>query len=376
MQDVAARAGVHQTTVSLALRNHPRIPAATRKRVQAVARELGYRPNPMVSALIATRHRRNAVRQAVIAYVTADPATQGRQTGTYMDLFTGARERAEELGYGLEHFWLGDPKLTRARFNQITATRNIHGLLLGPLTVQSRTLDVDWERFSVVAYGYGIAEPHVHRVYPDFYHAMLEAMRRCRAAGYTRVGTALEIKTDVKADHLWLAAYLAEQHLHEDDARIPPLLLQRWEPEAYAQWHRRHRPQVVIGLDAMHTRIREWQRGLVRQTLRPSKFVMLNVTQKRLTENVTGVVIDRRRVGVACIDQIVGMINRNEKGVPQKALHLLVENGWVEGADFSPGGGGASSDASLRASSDASPGASSGASSRTSPGASSGASSR
>lgn len=339
MQEVAARAGVHQTTVSLALRNHPRIPAATRERIQTLAHELGYRPNPMVSALIATRHRRNAARQAVIAYVTADPATtHGKQSGTYMDFFTGARERAEELGYGLEHFWLGDPKLTRARFNQITATRNIHGLLLGPLTVQSRTLDVDWERFSVVAYGYGIAEPHVHRVYPDFYHAMLEAMRRCRAAGYTRIGTVLEIKTDVKADHLWLAAYLAEQHLHEHDIHIPPLLLQRWDAKAFAAWHRRHRPQVIIGLDAMHNRIRELQQGLARQPAKPPKPVLLNVTEKRLeiTPGVTGVFVDRRRVGKACIDQIVGMINRNEKGVPKKALHLLVENGWVEGADFAP----------------------------------------
>jgi DNA-binding LacI/PurR family transcriptional regulator len=336
MRSVAKRAGVDTSTVSLALRNHPRIPASTCTRIQEIACELGYRPNPFLSALMATRQRRNKERRAVIGYVTADDEAHGGRNGVYWDLFTGARERAEELGYGLEHFWLGDPKLTRARFNQITDTRNIHGLLLGPPNVQSRTLDVAWERFSVVAYGYGIAEPHVHRVYPDFYHAMVEALRRCRAAGCKRVGTVLEMKTDVKADHLWLAAYLAEQHLVKGNARIPPLLLPRWDAGAFARWQRRHRPQVVVGLDSMLAGIRGWLQTPVGKETGTLKFVVLNATEAQIPAGVTGVLIDRKRVGAACIDQLVGMMHRNEKGVPQKAQHLFVENGWVDGNGFLP----------------------------------------
>ncbi|MDR2675953.1 MAG: LacI family transcriptional regulator [Opitutaceae bacterium] len=336
MQDVAARAGVHQTTVSLALRNQPRIPAATRERIQAAARELGYTPNPLVSALIATRQRRTRTRQAVIAYVSADDEAHGGRRGVYQDLFDGASDRAEELGYGLEHFWLGDPKLTRARFNQITFTRNIHGLILGPLFMQRPTLDVDWARFSVVAYGYGIAEPHVHRVYPDFYHGMVEALRRCRAAGYQRVGTVLEEKTDVKADHLWLSACLSEQHLHKGHARIPPLLLPRWDEHAFAGWRRRHRPQVIIGLNSMLYLIRDWTRTPAGRAAADMRLVMLNLTTAALPAGETGVLIDRGRVGAACVDQLVGMMHRNEKGVPEKALHLIVENGWVDGEGFLP----------------------------------------
>ena len=48
MKTVAAQAGVTQATVSMSLANNPRIPLATRERVQAIARELGYRPNPYV----------------------------------------------------------------------------------------------------------------------------------------------------------------------------------------------------------------------------------------------------------------------------------------------------------------------------------------
>ena len=57
-QDVALRAGVHRTAVSLALKKHPSIPAETRERIEAVAAEMGYVPDPMLSALAAYRGSR------------------------------------------------------------------------------------------------------------------------------------------------------------------------------------------------------------------------------------------------------------------------------------------------------------------------------
>ncbi len=332
MSDVAKKAGVHQTTVSLALRDHPRIPKATRLRIQETARQMGYRANPFVSAFVAWRNRRGQARQAVLGYITADAPQHGglHAVKTYSDLYEGARERAEELGYGLEHFWLGDPRLTRQRFNQITSTRYIHGLLVAPLTIQSMTLDVDWDRFSVVAYGYSMKEPQVHRVYPDFYHGMLEALRRCRAAGYQRVGLVLDENTDRKSDHLWLSAYLMEQRLNEDAAEIEPLLMRGWNEAAFAAWYARRRPQVVLGLNVILGAARKWARDSGPAHARKLRFVQLNITNPDAPDGMPGVLLDRRRVGAACVDQIVGMIHRNEKGVPTQAQHLLVESGWVD----------------------------------------------
>jgi LacI family transcriptional regulator len=55
LQDVADRAGVHRSTVALALRDHPRIPADTRELIRALAEKLGYRKNPLVAALMRSR---------------------------------------------------------------------------------------------------------------------------------------------------------------------------------------------------------------------------------------------------------------------------------------------------------------------------------
>ena len=40
LADIAAKAGVHVTTVSLALRNSPRLPVATRERIRKLAEQL------------------------------------------------------------------------------------------------------------------------------------------------------------------------------------------------------------------------------------------------------------------------------------------------------------------------------------------------
>src|SRR5512140_818827 len=52
LQEIARRAGVSRSTVSRVMRNDPRISPATAARVQAAARELNYRPNPLLSTLM------------------------------------------------------------------------------------------------------------------------------------------------------------------------------------------------------------------------------------------------------------------------------------------------------------------------------------
>ncbi len=54
-RDIARHLGVHVSKVSLALRRHSSIPADTRERVEKAARDLGYRQDPALTALMAFR---------------------------------------------------------------------------------------------------------------------------------------------------------------------------------------------------------------------------------------------------------------------------------------------------------------------------------
>src|SRR5215211_7651893 len=51
IRDVAAKLGLSAMTVSLALRDHPRISLETKQRIRAAMDKLGYRPNPVARAL-------------------------------------------------------------------------------------------------------------------------------------------------------------------------------------------------------------------------------------------------------------------------------------------------------------------------------------
>ena len=73
LNDIARELGFSKNTISLALRGSAQIPPATRERVRAAAERLGYRPNAVVSQLMAQlRSARTSRLQATLALVNAN----------------------------------------------------------------------------------------------------------------------------------------------------------------------------------------------------------------------------------------------------------------------------------------------------------------
>ena len=72
IRDVARAAGVGASTVSLALRNDPRLRPAMRDHVRKVASEIGYLPNATLASLMAqVRGGKNLPFQATLAFLNA-----------------------------------------------------------------------------------------------------------------------------------------------------------------------------------------------------------------------------------------------------------------------------------------------------------------
>ena len=115
------------------LRNDPRISFDLRKRVRTLADELGYQPNPLVSALMATRRRRGSGGAVdVIALVTN---YGGRKDWRAKDVcrweFQGIERRASELGFRIEIFALADYRGEMLKLQATLRARAIRGVLLG-----------------------------------------------------------------------------------------------------------------------------------------------------------------------------------------------------------------------------------------------------
>lgn len=326
MQQVADAAGVHQTTVSLALRNHPRISKATRHRIRRIANEMGYVPNPMVSALISNRKRPNSQIRATLGYIIGDST---KAVWPYPDLDTGIRERAQELGFGLDTFWLQEEPLARQRFSRITETRNIRGLIVAPLIERHSTLDLNWEQYASVAYGYSMVEPKIHRVAPDFYHDMLIVLKYCVEAGCRKIGIILNEYADLKADHLWLAAFLAEQKIEPRLGEVPPLILRGWDETALKSWFLHYQPDAVISLSALLERAETWHSKWSQNKGSPTWLSLDALTQTK-PGHFAGAAIDRRATGRACVDLVVSLLYRNAVGLPEKVYNLLIQGDWID----------------------------------------------
>src|SRR5882724_3579533 len=157
LAQVAVKAGVHVTTVSLALRNHPRLPTTTRQRIQALAQQMGYAPDPFLRALVAYRGRvMTRQNPPTLAYVTNWATRWGwKKVTAHPDFYAGALAKANELGYKLDHFWMRDEGMSQERLGQILYSRGISGLIIASHGREmGDALAFDWANFSAVKIDY------------------------------------------------------------------------------------------------------------------------------------------------------------------------------------------------------------------------------
>jgi LacI family transcriptional regulator len=327
LRDIAQRAGCHYSTVSLALREHPRIPEETRLRIQEIAHQLHYQPDAMLAALCAYRGQKQVTDcRGVIGWLTNHKAEWSwRNSACNRDYFEGASSRAAERGYALECFWLRQPGITGARMSQILWTRNIQGLLIPP---QERlcSIDVAWHRFAAVTFGYTLVEPQLHLVSNHEYRTMWKLFAELQARGYRRLGLVNRRDHDERVDHNWLAAYLVEQNQLHRKNRLPPLILDRWDAQAFLTWFMAHRPDAIV------TRLPEVLACLRAAGLRiPADVGVAFHSLDEGRKGLSGMKKNSFQIGVMAVDFLVDMLHRNERGIPAIPYRLMVEGSWCEG---------------------------------------------
>lgn len=332
-RDVARAAGCHFSTVSLALRNHPSIPKATCNRLQALAKKLGYVPDPFLASLAHYRNGRRPVSfHATLAWVTNHAVKSAwRDVPLFLDYFEGAKKRATDLGYRLEEFWLREPGMTSSRAAQILRTRGISGLVVAPQPEPGTMIEFDWDSFSAVSIGFSLAKPRLHLVCPHQFGAIRLAVLELAARGYRRPGLVLLRASNDRVDQSWQAGFLVAQEHLELEMPIPPLLLQAWDEPAFADWMKEYRPDVLL------TKFLEVPPALRRLKLSVPRAVGLAfLTYANTAKGLAGVFENPHEVGAAAIDYLTGMIHRSERGVPVLPRRLLIEGTWMNGRTVRP----------------------------------------
>ncbi len=344
LADIAKEDGTHVTTVSLALRNSPRLAAKTRERIQALAKQMGYVPDPALQSLISYRNAvHKKVSPSVLAYLTNWTTRWGwKETTAHPEFFEGAREAAEALGYKLEHFWAREPNLTYKRLDSIFKARSIHGVILASYTREAdEFVELDWTHLSGVKIDYLPHQPVLHNVTNNQCSIVRLAMAQCRKLGYRRVGLIIHRGSDHSVDNMFTAGYLCEQQNFNEPDRIPPLVFPEPEPveawinehddieistEAFKDWFDRYQPEAILGKASF---IRPVLKELNLQV--PKDVAFADLFLENESGNTAGVSQNHRTVGALAVEILAGRLSQNRYGLPNVPTTTHVDGSWVHG---------------------------------------------
>jgi LacI family transcriptional regulator len=324
--DVAKACGVTSMTVSLALRGHRSIPAGTRERIQREANRLGYRRDPALQALVA--HRIGLEKPAyhgTVAWLTtwAGPDTW-RENTTYRQYFAGLEERAEELGYRVEPFWLGDYKWSGRAFGRALQARGIDGVVLGPVPA-GRRIELPLGQVSAVRVGHSLHEPGIPGVAADLRAAVGLAYRKARECGYRRIGL-----SDSRVDLVRLHGHRTAQFLYEcaqvpEAERTLPVALEFGDKQALLEYVRRERLDAVI---AVWPDTLDWIRAAGLRVPGELGYVQLGDYGR---SGVSRVVEAAEAVGLHAMNLLDQRLRHNDRGPIDPPMRISLEPHWVDG---------------------------------------------
>lgn len=331
MHEIAECAGVGKATVSLALRDDPRLRLETRQRIQNIARKMGYRTNATVANLMAQlRASGNQKYHATLGLlnISPDPGSLERsQTGR--EWIAGCQERASELGYGLQNFWLFDPGTTAAQLSAKLEAQAIRGMVIagadGSTGLQG-DFETLWRQYAFVAVGHRPGQTGFDFSSNDQFSTALQAVQYLHAAGYHRMGLVLSPELDAMVDRRFSAGYWAGlEGLHED-LRIPIWPFLPSNAGAFRAWYEQHRPDVILTL---HEEVRQWLLEL--HVNIPEETALAHLDWHEGMVEWSGMHQNNKLVGAAAIDMLVGELHRNEVGIPTSAKASFIQSRWVHG---------------------------------------------
>ncbi|MBT5900669.1 MAG: LacI family DNA-binding transcriptional regulator [Opitutaceae bacterium] len=341
IRDISKELGLAISTISMALKNHPRISADTRKKVQAKAKQMGYVPDPRLSSVMSNLKRKKADRLvAGLAYVI--PSLQfddSHKHSIFRSFYEGAKSRAEELGYRLESFNLRQDHITGSRLVSILRNRGIEGIVISPIFDGGKKLDFDWSHLSAIAFGHSVVDAGMNRVSFDQFHAVFHSLKSMARLGYRRIGVVMPGNADDRMHNLSLGG-LAAFRTESPKQEIVPIF-EGIDRRKFLHWFRKHKPDALLchGLNwakILHEEEVNCPEDYGYATL---EFDAQNAQRAEFEDTdfqqqfarVSGMNQGSHYIGGLAVELLAQDLSLNLKGPSPRPKTTLVEGAWVPG---------------------------------------------
>ena len=318
LRDIAERAHVSKATVSLALRNHPRISAPVRERIQALAQEMGYAPDPLIARIAANgwnaRREQGHTAVAFISGANSEPP-----------FIKPLRMVGPKMGYRVDHFALSDYRSPQ-RLADVLVARGISGILLHQISDPGFVKRFPWHRFATIACGLSICFPPVHVVGHNYILPVQGSWEICLRAGYRRIGFALlrEMNPHDKLTRTGIADYLEYHAADKTDGRVSVEHFSITDQKLFLDWVKAQRLDAVIGLnDIFHWWLTD---GGLRA---PQDIGFLSLA--RDAPQISGWDTCNDLVARCSLEQLDLMIRSAATGLPERPYSLDIQQRWEPG---------------------------------------------
>lgn len=335
IKDIAHELNIHYSTVSLALRNSPKIPEVTREKVRRTAERLGYVPEPFLKALASYRRRekppayRGGIAILTDRYFDEEPGNRDMPWGSLVarshQLFYKAFEkRAKDLGFSTHLFLIQSIPNPATSLPRILRSRGIECIVFAPVRTPRDQWNFDLARFSVVTMGYSIQDSPYHHVVQNQFENTRRHIQEILKRGYRRIALHLNAKTDQRTRGRIRAAFLLEASRNEG-ALLPEILNEvHYTSRQWRSWYKRAKPDALLCLEYTMVEVRE--AGIrVPEQLACSSMALLD------TENMAGMDEQSDAVVYQAIERVVSLWQMGERGTALHPTHLLVDGVFVEG---------------------------------------------
>jgi LacI family transcriptional regulator len=335
MVEIAHELGVAPSTVSRALRGDPRISSETRQRVEAVAKKTGYRPNPMVSALMASRRRRGGDGEVdVIALVTNYGGSESwRSKEVCRWEYDGIVARATALGFRVEIFALGDYGGDPARVAATLRARGIRGVLLGFSRDEAPHAPFRTDGFAVAGLSAYFRSTIVDRAnFHGFYNVQL-ALEQMHRLGYRRPALVVPRLNNQISNNLWSGAFLDWQlQLPVRDRCEPHIPNDAEDWASFYAWLDANQPDSLLVYKVPVHRFLT-KRGLLVPDDLGVAYLYRTSDEMGAAAGIDG---NLAAVGSAALDLVVEKLNANLTGTGSSPKEVLIKGFWHNGTTLPP----------------------------------------
>lgn len=334
---IAKQLGVTQATVSMALRNHPRVSLEMRERVQKMARELGYRPNPYVTSLMTTIREGRSPQDfgciAVLVDEVSEQAWLDWHRETYSANYEGYRKEANQHGYHVECFCLRAPNSSPESVDRRLRARGIQGLILAAPRLSHKwpELNFRWENYAAVAVSQTWRQPAVNRVSTYHTQSMVMCYHAMLARGCRRIGFCQPTLSHVhEIPSLWMAGYLMSQWEFSDLPKLEPFVgtVHDTSEEEFRRWFKRWKPDALItAIGDEAPRLAAMGIPCHRQDGRGVQISCLNRSRDSL---FPGIDECHEALGRKASEIVINQLMRNNVGFPEHPTEILVPGKWID----------------------------------------------